>query len=550
MRTIQEDEYVDVTGDSLSRNLNGHSSPQYLANLGAGAEGASERNVEVADEIFAGLPLSEDGKDWLKAVTDPFHDKRFNYNGYPGPDQPHSTISAVVRKQTTISKPTWLAAEATWDCQVALTSTNMGTYFETEEFFANIAQATYPNTGSEGGTITISCTAEGGDHYPNPITNTVPESSGVGQTVEYHQLSPVTISRAVNPATGYLKDADYLDGMARLEGGGIEAHVVSSVTKRGGTVTVGERNSSLEKDTYFFSGGAGPIQVWGNAYTDQSPCYNVSQIANLPDTDTWDAREGAYVVFKPQEEDMKWQHPKPTNIVACTREISAGTAWAQSGGTNDYTAINLAWGDNFTGLPDVATGSNCPPALTVNRFSKPYIFFTGLDPGATLTIIAKFLITRAPSPDDSLVSYCNPPPEFDPLAWPIYSEIRNRMPPGVPVRENFLGTWVSKVANEVEKVVKSDFGQTGLALAEQHGGPKARIAATAARTHYADDLDEVAAEAQHKAAKVREAQGVPPSRAGTGPGRDGRVKKRGRRNRREIRYTNRTRRRRRRGRQR
>jgi len=77
-------------------------------------------------------------------------------------------------------------------------------------------------------------------------------------------------------------------------------------------------------------------------------------------------------------------------------------------------------------------------------------YFTGLDPNTTLQLTIRYGIARAPTLDEAdLTVLASDSPSYDPMALELYSRAVRDAPPGVPVSENFLGEWFSKVVDGV-----------------------------------------------------------------------------------------------------
>jgi hypothetical protein len=473
------------------------------------SEGGAKRNVREADVVFADLPLSEDGKLFVKAAIDPFHDRRYRYAGYPGPAQQDEVVAQVVRKEVTITKPATLDDGLTWDCHIAATNCNGGCYQEGAIVAQNCVSSSVPSSSfTDGfGLITIVTAQSGLDTFINPETLSVPVSTSA---IEYQTLSLGRITRAVGD--GYEVSDPYMTGVHRLEGGAFEVHNVTAPLYASGAVTTYRMDGQLTQsflaraDSSLSVGGI-PV---GEAKWGRLPPATEEQAGYLPSSRTWRARDGAYVVFHMSEEDMSWQQSVAQNLAMCGDELGPGDTFGTHGVDDPVTIV----GDNYAykGV-STAPGSIAPSSYSTNRMQPCGAYFTGLHENTVLKVVAKFLVGRAPAPNSELATLAQPSPIFDPLAWEVYSMLKHFMPTGVPVHDNFLGKWVKGAADVVKGIATSPAVSTAVDLAGQYGGPKAQAAAigyhaVTSKLRQADTLDRRAAREQHDAAMLRERVGI------------------------------------------
>jgi hypothetical protein len=514
--------------------------------------GGTLRNVDIADEVFNKLPLTQAGIDALECIVDPFHDKEIWCDGYPD-GAASRTVTEVVRRQITITAPDGLTDGQKWDCHICSTPVCATTHFDVWDSTQNCLISAYDiGADTKIGLITAVATLSGSPTWPDGYTGTEPGAGGV--PLEYSTLS---LTENIVPAApvlqGYETTTKFLKDRSRLIGGGFEVHNTTPALTAGGSVTGYTQNSATEDSTLWMYPGnyqdavGTPVDVYhqnGNVMmlsrtpTVRSPPATLDQAALIPNAVTWNAKKGSYSVLVPDsEESLKFKSPVPMNVAFLSTESSAGEYQddATTAKLVGWSGYNI-WGRD-PGMPH-ENGHLAADANQTNGFLNSGVYYAGLDQASTLTIVARFIIERAPSPNSELVSIARPTPSPDPCLWPILKLTLAQLPPACPVDENFLGKYVKKAADVVGEILEHPSASAAMEIAGQYGGPKVQAGvATARMLKDAREMDNSAAVMQHNAAMQRERAGVAPRRAGDEyavPNYSGRRRRGRRRRRRQI----------------
>jgi len=371
-----------------------------------------------ADAILNSLEknssLTRDGRDWLIAALDPFHDQDLALAGYPDLTTA-STVVQLVKQSFQITVPTTgtgaVSAGANWDCSVAMfpwmanQPANTITTVAPNGAFVTAASVT---SNIQTGGITVAAGPQGAQLWPG---NTVVT------TASY---------------TGF--DArNYVKGNSRIIGMAFEIINTTADINKQGQVTAW-RMPNVATDQQFIQTIATTPAAnnTGTSSVNRFPPGNLADAQILYGSRSWAAREGAYVVAR--QNGMNNPLKQPSLMVNC----SCATDFFTTNTTNmTLYAPSLAFGTNQ--LPDLAT-----------PFDLSGVHFTGLSNTTTLTINARWLFERMPGPQEpDLVVLATPSACYDPLALELYTHCLSSMPPGVMLSENPLGEWFASVIEKV-----------------------------------------------------------------------------------------------------
>jgi hypothetical protein len=412
----------------------------------------------------------------------------------------------VVRREFTIQKPDGLAPGAKFDAHISVCPINQVVASSSQICKQNVVTSFVADTSFvEGyGLLTVRTTPTNNNTFIDQSTQSAPVAStplisaGLGLT---------TITKAAGD--GYDSTQDFCTGLHRVVGGAFEAHNDSSVLIQSGSVTVYSFDQTAQNINFLWPDAATHNlgTVVGSCQTNRLPPANIKAAALLPNSRTWAAKEGCYVVFKPSRRDLEWKSCVPANMAMLGGEAQAGNFYgpADPDGVIDFVGLNDAF--------STGAGTTAPSSISTNSMACSGAYFTGLHEDTTIKLVVKFLLERAPAPTNELVTLSRPAMRADPGLWPILSAATRLLPPGVPVSENFTGKFFKGAIDTVKTVVNSPLGELALDAVHEHGGPKASAAAALTRAHFADQR---ASTLQHNAAMERESAGVPPRLAGDG----------------------------------
>lgn len=372
--------------------------------------------------------LTRDGRDWLVAACDPFHDTDYSVKGYPDV-MTASTVVQLVKKQLQIRVPTSGAGAVpsgqNWDCSIVLTPdlvSQLYADFQQVDPFGNVVSS----TGAQGcvwGGLVVAAGPSGADMWPSP-TN----------------LATLTVTNQS------LDVQDYVQGNMRLIAAGFEVvNTTASLQKQGQCTAFRVPNHQTENVYYYPTTEANALMAIPTI-TSRLPPGNLAEATILPGSRTWAAEEGAYVVARQNGSTNPMRQPtyKPTSFpLDDTTSLSP---------VSTITEPTLS---NFT-HNGAGQSQGCVAGLPV-PFDISGVHLTGLSYQTTLTVNVRWLLERMPGPyEPDLVVLATPAASYDPLALELYARALADMPPGVMLKENPLGEWfrsaLGKVASWAPKI--------------------------------------------------------------------------------------------------
>jgi len=361
---------------------------------------------KILDSMERDSNLSREGRDWLIAACDPFHDHEMALSGYPDV-LTASTVVQLVKKQLQITVPTTgngaVAAGANWDCHITLLPNaipnNLQGFSQVDPFFRIITSTTTTNNLTFGCLSVQSCPSGG---------NTFPAQAGIA--------SVSSQSLAVN---------EFINGNCRIIGMAFEVVNTTAEINKQGQVLVYRLPNTDTVTSVFASYATTPLVVSATTIrASRFPPANIAQAQLLYGTRSWAASEGAYVVSRQSGLDNPINQPTALPLTYLTTDVTPGS------NTFVYSNSNLL----------TTAGQNWPDLYSPFDISGAY--FTGLSYSTTLTVNVRWLIERMPGPYESdLVVLATPSAPFDPLALELYTHCLRDMPPGVMLKENPLGEW-------------------------------------------------------------------------------------------------------------
>lgn len=367
-----------------------------------------------------------------------------------------STVIQVINQQLNIIAPA-SAGSSNWDCHIcSLPETgNIGLGLSVNQVPADVSANVFRQTNDVPGKffnlLNIVAVPAGQDTMPtgntwNETTTDVRSMNVSSQAVGQSRI--VGFGFEVHNTTAELYKQGQLTSYRmpqRLDT--TAAQVVRWVGPGGGRYLVGDVNPGSGSTV---APGGDPI-VLGcpNTVTLESnmPPATLGQATLFPGSQTWEAKEGAYVVATKCQTDNPLRARQPHRRVFRNVAQSAnyGIAYPDTGGTSN------TWNDTTP----VFNGSfgTTPMCLPV-PFNTSGVFLTGLSPQTTLTVYLRVILEVAPTADNtSLITLAQPPVPWDPLALDLYAAVAQQLPPAVMVSENPEGEWWDKVLAIASKVL-------------------------------------------------------------------------------------------------
>jgi hypothetical protein len=386
------------------------------------------RAEKVLTRIGDRLGLTPEGKQWLIAALDPFHDNPLDCTGYP--DGSTSPCVTRVQKYTQgLSAPPNLTANTNWDCMILDTP-----HPQLVKLIASYLGAT-----SGGANLNNIYNANGSPLSFGGLWCVVaPAGSSFAFSNILGLLTAGTASVFPLVIDPLLTAGDF-----RIIAKGFEVHNVTAELYKGGTVTVFESplDSYDTAQTYTVTNAAASVTTPASCLINPAWPDSANTAFSLVNSKQWEAKDGCYVIGRinateiPIENGLNFTNP----------------CYATGNGGSTLTSL--------VPTADIDGGNGINPCLWEN-FNFTGAFFTGLSYQSALTVNYLVIIENHPSSQGDLVySLAKPPPCRDDIALSMYSCILREMPVGVPVNENGLGDWfadaVSTVADYVSPVLSA-----------------------------------------------------------------------------------------------
>lgn len=366
-------------------------------------------------ELVRARQIQPESAEWLKCVTDPFHDTDFDPTGYPDTEC-GATITQLVKQSLNISAATFGGlGGGNWDLQAALLP-----------FMGNSALTSIGALGANGEYTTSAM--PGNLKLANLVLIAVPAGG---------RMSPGVIT-PIDAGARFLSlgTVAYSKGWSRLIGQAFEIANTTATLSKQGSVTVFKKNATVETDTLTtLVGGATSIQTPHRV----AACWpaNIAEAELLAGSRTWDAAEGCYVVqaMNALENPLKCPNGQP---VFLADEDPNGVPVANVGIVTPTTVRGRMNNDATSGT------------MQMVPFDISGAFFQGLSAASTLKLTLRSIIERAPTSNEpDLVVMAKPSPSWDSEALSAYSKCMRVMPPGVPLAENFTGDWFKSVLKTI-----------------------------------------------------------------------------------------------------
>lgn len=376
------------------------------------------------DRLVAEGKLTADGKNWLLAALDPYHDFEHPIAGYPDMSSA-KTIVKLVQQTYSIAKPTGLAAGALWDCHFLnipmanatgdLMDLDNWTLNETTGVATSVL-SNWTNTG-QFGTISAIAVAAGKPTIFNP---------GVATSRTITGSSPL-----VPGVTG--------TGALRVVGAGFEVTNTTAELSKQGSVTVYSYATALTDD-YFVDGVVPKAKLTAVDYVD-----NAAEAYRIPGSVQWAAAEGVYV---------------PLRLATTRNPVTSPTCV----GVTLFPARNgTSAAQKFSAEINTANSEYHFPYNTSGAY------FTGLSETTTLTLTTRYYVEVQPALNSTLLDLVSPPAEYDPFALELYTRITNALPPGARKGDNDAGDWFRNIGRTAGNIMTSPLASQMLSMTPAAG---------------------------------------------------------------------------------
>lgn len=369
-----------------------------------------------------GALTTEEGAEWLNMALDPFFDGRLRPTGYPDTTSTNSVVQTI-RKEATITS----SSTSTWECHSLFMPVTPGT---DQGFALEFDIGTLAPDGF---------TASSGNGKPPSSTFSI-LTGNPGMDWLNDASSEFTLITSLN------LDKSFTYSQYRLVGGGFEVHNVTPELTAGGTISCwrspGTRGESYYTQTLATSSTTTtetmPVSkrssikealttVYSPLQTCSMPPTTLAEASILPNTLTWDAKKGAYMIFAQNCSD----NPITVKSPGCVGFVE----------------------------PFDATNNNSPAFYSKSNYQTHHLLpfdacgciISGCPPGSTFTFVVKYFLEVFPPSTDNLATLSQPSPQYDPAVLAIYSHSLQSLPVGVPVGMNPKGEWFQTVLEDISK---------------------------------------------------------------------------------------------------
>ena len=370
------------------------------------------RSARRLDGLVDSKALTPDGKDWLIAALDPFHDTKYRLAGFPEMSVSLSEVQ-LINLTETIEMPSALPSTAkSWDLHLF----NVPMHGGADLTGANPGQPRYftPHQLNENGTLTH--VSDGG---PNCY-------SGFSGAASVGYDGTWTGSGVVAVGSGLALPPKFASGRYRVIGQAYEIHNTTAPLYKSGSCTTYRKPA--QRLSSFARTEANPVTSAGFLEIINGPAASLSEAAQYPNSQTWSAADGAYVVCTLNNID---------NPVVGVRP-----GWTFMSRNGNYFTDGTK---SFVDGVGIRTGS-----AAAWHFDLAGTILTGLSPETKLTVNVRYLVQRFPDESNvDLLVTAGPSPGADALALELYSRALKSLPVAVRVGENPLGEWFNHVLDAV-----------------------------------------------------------------------------------------------------
>jgi hypothetical protein len=377
------------------------------------------------DKLERSAHLTPDGRNWLIAACDPFHDVDLSISGYPDVCSA-STIVQLVKKQFTVSaSEAVVTAGLNWDCNIVAWPTIANIVGGIPGLFANY------NTINQNGAVIGGAALDAVYPYSGVIASGNVTGSSTWPTInDFNPIDTYTFENAV-------VCPEYIAGQCRIVGMAFEVVNTTAQLYKQGQVTCWRQPTTYTQQQFNTNIATTPAFTQYRDYqVMRMPPGTLADAQLLYGSRSWEAAEGAYVVSRQSGMDNPFNQPTLLPFAATTTDFDANGPFT---GSDHYVIYTT--GNGITGLAE-------PTLLAPYDTSGAY--FTGLSPQTTLQVNVRWLIERMPAQAETdLVVLATPSAPYDPLALELYSQCMRDMPPGVMLSENPLGEWFANALGKV-----------------------------------------------------------------------------------------------------
>lgn len=409
--------------------------------------------------IFSQFSVAE--QNYAISQLDPFHDVPYRLTGAPS-NQACESIVMIVNREMVVDASDFGISKTTgtkWDMHVcALPLLNSANFYS--GYLSSSSRITCYGSGNESAfkslfPVSIHGVNIGDTTYTDGTTSQSNQILGFQNTVSGYTSGP--------------SSTVFVPRMMRVIGSSFEVVDESPTLYQQGSCTVYQLPSNCQRVANI---GVRAIPAASSSYSDKSltvglfngPPNSLAEVTILPNSKTWKAKEGAYVISRRSIDCIPFERPTTSNSVLFSapdenvvtiRNCFVSREW--------YNAMPGSSDPNFFDSFNMLTHHNICGAY-FNGLSAEY---------GSYRIRWKCIYEILPDPDDtSLVPLVTPTLPRNPFFEKLLDESVSRLPPGVPQTSNPKGEFwktvlgvVKKVAQTTSKVAPLIGAATGLPVA-------------------------------------------------------------------------------------
>jgi hypothetical protein len=411
--------------------------------------------------------LTQDGKEWLTAALDPFHDYNHQIAGYPDTDVSQTVVSCF-QYEMNLKAPASVTGAATWDAHVF-----------TLPIASSFANAPVYNETADWGRVKDPTPAVATQMGPLNAFS-APSGDVLGFTIPVNANS----LQSVLPNPGV---EDLASGNSRVISCGFEVHNTTAEIYKQGAVTTYRMPQSANLNQVLFTNNAETSFGTVTGKRLRAPPRTLAQVNLLKGTRTWEAKDGCYATV--------FQSTVANPLLQVSGEHVLFDEYPDPGQVAVVQGTPL-----IPGLPTANPTTYTPSACQVMPFDTTGAIFTGLSAQTTLTVKARFYVELAPTWRESqLAVLASPSAGYDLAALQLYSQVINMLPAAVMVHENAKGDWWRAVVS----VLKHVSAPLGLAMNTFVPGSALVGSAVSALAGQIDTKRSVSAQSVAQAKQVR-----------------------------------------------
>lgn len=384
---------------------------------------------------------------FLTQALDPFHDlPTKSHVGWADSEDAPSVIRKIVQTETVAG----VGFDTPWDCSMVL--------------FPWMHSHSFSRTNCFGNRVITPGTDSANDNVPLGMLQCFCAEAG----------TPLDMSSANFEMQFNLNQITR--GRNRLVGVGFEVVNTTPQLYKGGAVTCWRQGGAEPNGSSAFVYDVNPVATETNSPLafdlERYPTFPLTSnaAALIPDSKTWEAQDGVYIVGSFNTTDNPACNPEPKGAIFSVFNDNE-PLWAagveSEPGVSKWAGLDV--GERWATTPIL--GGTTPnlfpayfPASIMAPINQTGCYFTGLTPQTTLTITLIAYVETFPTSSSELMSMASPSLRENALALQMLSQAFSRLPVAVKAGENPAGEWFARVLEALTPVVTAGVSAAGYGI--------------------------------------------------------------------------------------